>query len=96
MRKSLVLVLCIVTILSNGYSQQDDKDKKNPLGQDFSKAKNAITTAVPFLLIAPDSRIGGMGEAGVAVLGDINAQHWNPSKYLFSENTGGFSLSYSP
>jgi hypothetical protein len=89
MRKSLVLVLCIILASGKIHSQSGSSVV---LGQQ----NNAITTAVPFLLIAPDSRIGGMGEAGVAVLGDMNAQHWNPSKYLFSENTGGFSLSYSP
>ena len=44
---------------------------------------NTITTAVPFLLIAPDSRAGGMGEAGVASAPDVNSMHWNPSKYAF-------------
>ncbi len=92
MRKSLVLFLCIIITSFYAHSQQSS----SILGQDLSKNHNPITTAVPFLLIAPDSRIGGMGEAGVAILGDMNAQHWNPSKYLFSENTGGFSLSYSP
>src|SRR5690606_36996106 len=33
---------------------------------------NTITTAVPFLLISPDSRAGGMGDAGVAVSPDAN------------------------
>lgn len=89
MRKSLVLVLCIIFTSGKIHSQSGTS---TVLGQQ----NNAITTAVPFLLIAPDSRIGGMGETGVAVLGDMNAQHWNPAKYLFSENTGGFSLSYSP
>ena len=57
---------------------------------------NTITTAVPFLLISPDSRAGGMGDAGVAVSPDANAIHWNPSKLAFAENDGEFSMSYSP
>ncbi len=57
---------------------------------------NAIQTAVPFLTIAPDSRAGAMGDAGVATSPDINSQHWNPAKYAFIEGSGGFSLSYSP
>jgi hypothetical protein len=56
----------------------------------------AITTAVPFLLISPDSRSGAMGEAGVALTPDANAQHWNASKLAFAEEEMDFSLSYSP
>ena len=57
---------------------------------------NAITTAVPFLLIAPDSRAGGMGDAGVSSSPDANSIHWNPSKLAFIDNDMGFSLSYIP
>jgi hypothetical protein len=57
---------------------------------------NSIRTAVPFLLITPDARIGGMGEAGVAVAPDANALSINPSKIAFLEQQSGFSLSYSP
>ncbi|MCH2213869.1 MAG: type IX secretion system outer membrane channel protein PorV [Flavobacteriales bacterium] len=56
----------------------------------------AITTAVPFLLISPDSRSGAMGEVGVALSPDANAQHWNASKLAFAEEEMEFSLSYSP
>lgn len=55
-----------------------------------------ITTAVPFLLIAPDSRSGAMGEAGVAAVNDANAMHWNPSALAFYQGKGGMSLTYSP
>lgn len=65
-------------------------------GQQCNDAINTITTAVPFLLISPDSRAGGMGDAGVAVSPDVNAIHWNPSKLAFAENDGEFSMSYSP
>ena len=57
---------------------------------------NAITTAVPFLLIAPDTRAGGMGDAGVASSPDPNSIHWNPAKLAFIEKEMGFSLSYIP
>jgi hypothetical protein len=56
----------------------------------------AITTAVPFLMIAPDSRAGAMGDAGVATAPDANAIHWNPSKLAFIDNKMGFALSYIP
>src|SRR6201995_4868472 len=57
---------------------------------------NAIPTAVPFLNITPDSRSGAMGEAGVAISPDVNANFWNPSKLAFLEDRNAVSLSYSP
>jgi len=57
---------------------------------------NAIPTAVPFLNITPDSRSGAMGEAGVAISPDVNANFWNPSKLAFLEDRDAVSLSYSP
>ncbi len=57
---------------------------------------NAITTAVPFLLIGADSRSGAMGDAGVAMSPDSYSQHWNASKLAFSEEEMEISLSYSP
>ncbi len=57
---------------------------------------NTITTAVPFLMVAPDSRSGAMGDAGVATSPDANSQHWNPAKYAFIEKDMGFAVSYSP
>lgn len=57
---------------------------------------NTITTAVPFLIISPDSRSGGMGDAGVATTADANSFHWNTSKLIFSKQEGEVSLSYSP
>jgi hypothetical protein len=47
---------------------------------------NAISTAVPFLNITPDSRSGAMGDAGVALSPDVNANYWNPAKLAFMEN----------
>lgn len=57
---------------------------------------NTITTAVPFLLIAPDSRAGALGDAGVATSPDANSIHWNPSKLAFIDKDMGLSISYSP
>lgn len=57
---------------------------------------NVITTAVPFLTIAPDSRSGAMGDAGVSTSPDINSQHHNPAKYAFMKNDFGVSISYTP
>ncbi len=57
---------------------------------------NAITTAVPLLLISPDSRAGAMGECGVATSPDINSMHWNAAKYAFIDKKMGVSVSYTP
>ncbi len=57
---------------------------------------NTVTTAVPFLTIAPDSRSGGMGDVGVALSPDANSMHWNPAKYAFAPNDMGLSISYTP
>ena len=57
---------------------------------------NTVTTGVPFLTIAPDSRAGAMGDAGVATSPDVNSQHWNPAKYAFTESEMGIALSYTP
>lgn len=55
-----------------------------------------ITTGVPFLLIASDARAAALGDMGVATSVDAFSQNWNPSKYAFSENKSGFSVSYTP
>ena len=65
-------------------------------GQDCGDRLNTITTAVPFLMVSPDSRANGMGDAGAASSPDANAIHWNPSKLAFVENDGEFSMSYTP
>lgn len=57
---------------------------------------NTITTSVPFLTIAVDSRAGSMGDAGVATLPDANSQHHNPAKYVFMDKDVGMSISYTP
>lgn len=63
-------------------------------GQDT--ARRVITTAVPFLLIAPDARSGAMGDVGVAISADANSIHWNNAKLAFIESDIGFSASYTP
>jgi len=57
---------------------------------------NAVTTAAPFLLIAPDSRAGGMGDMGVATSPDNYSQHHNPAKYVFNKEVFGIGIAYSP
>ncbi len=57
---------------------------------------NPITTAAPFLLIAPDARAGGMGDIGVATSPDANSQHWNPSKFAFMSSQYTIGVTYTP
>lgn len=57
---------------------------------------NPITTAVPFLMISPDSKQGGMGDVGAATDPDINSIHWNGSKLAFSEKKFGVGFTVTP
>jgi len=57
---------------------------------------NPITTAVPFLLISPDSKQGAMGDAGAATEADINSIHWNTSKLAFAEKRFGLGFTVTP
>lgn len=41
--------------------------------------------AVLFLLITPNARAGGMGEAFVAISDDVSASYWNPAGLAFQE-----------
>ena len=61
-----------------------------------AQERRVITTAVPFLMISSDARASGIGEQGVATSADNFSQHWNPSKYVFSENSSGIAFSYTP
>ena len=62
----------------------------------IAQERRVITTAVPFLMIASDARAAGIGEQGVATSMDNFSQHWNPSKYVFSESSSGIAFSYTP
>ena len=58
---------------------------------------NVITTGVPFLMISPDARAGGMGDVGGASSPDANNIHWNAGKLAFlGEDNAFLSLSYTP
>lgn len=87
------IFLSLFALLFIGTSSSFGQTYNALLGQDEI---NAITTSVPFLLIAPDSRSGALGDGGVSTSPDANSQHWNPAKYPFIEHDYGFSMSYSP
>lgn len=67
-------------------------------GQDTepNDGSRVISTAVPFLTIAPDARGGGMGDVGVATSSDTYSMFWNPAKYAFSDKSFGFGIGYVP
>ncbi|MEQ8882601.1 MAG: hypothetical protein RLQ12_23380, partial [Cyclobacteriaceae bacterium] len=54
---------------------------------------NPITTAVPFVSFAPDSRGAALGDAGVATSPDVYSTYWNNAKLAFMEKDMGFSFS---
>lgn len=88
----VVLAALLLVLTGNGGMQA----QLNPDDPTRIVQLNTITTAVPFLMIGPDSRSGAMGDAGVALSPDGNSLHWNPAKMAFLDNDVEFSLSYAP
>ena len=80
MNKNTLIIIILFFLVKTGFSQD----------------RRVITTAVPFLMISADARASGLGEQGVATTPDAFSQHWNPSKYVFSENLSGVGISYTP
>jgi hypothetical protein len=87
MKRKTIITLLILTVLS-GYTELFSQQNTGEL--------NAVQTVVPFLTIAPDSRSGAMGDAGVATSPDVYSMHWNPAKFAFIDGKGGLGISYSP
>ena len=85
---SIFALLCVQSISAQISNPVNDRAADVQL--------NTITTAVPFLQIAPDSRSGALGDAGVALSPDAASIHWNAAKMGFAENEFEVALSYSP
>lgn len=83
-------ILSFITVLG---LTQTTFGQTNFTGQDD---QNAITTAVPFLLISPDSRHAALGDAGVATTPDANSSYWNAAKLVYIDKDYGGSISYTP
>ncbi len=81
MKKIIGLTLMVFMIVVKTYAQE------NP---------NPITTAAPFLLIAPDARAGGLGDVGVATSPDAYSQHYNASKFAFMDSQFMVGIVYTP
>lgn len=92
--KKIITTIVVSALGLSSYAQN------LPTGNQNAKANqiqlNTITTAVPFLIITPDSRAGGMGDAGVATSADVNSFHWNTAKLSFAKEKAEFGVSYSP
>jgi hypothetical protein len=87
MKKTIIVIVFTLAALSENMVL---------FSQGSTSTLNAIQTVVPFLTIAPDSRAGGMGDAGVATSPDVYSMHWNPAKFAFIDGKSGVGISYSP
>ena len=87
-KKSFVILMSLLMtgVIARGQMQET--------GQDLEY--NVISTAVPFMIIAPDARSAGMGDLGVSTSPDVYSMHWNPAKYAFIEDDFSVGLAYSP
>lgn len=89
-RKIASLGLGFLTALTSGALYAQSGTNINGTSSNF------VTTAVPFLRISPDARAGSMGDVGIAVSPDANAQYWNVAKIPFCDKNYGFSATYTP
>lgn len=99
-RKGLGAILAVVLSLST-YAQTVPT-----ISSDVGEIP--VTTAVPFLRIAPDAKAGGMADIGLATNPDANSTFHNPAKLAFikyydtrndkvyDSKIFGFSASYTP
>jgi hypothetical protein len=89
---TIVLSICLVFISQNALAQ--------PTGgsgvTDNDLQLNTITTSLPFMAITPDSRAGGMGDAGTALSANSTSVYWNTSLLSFAKQKSEVSLSYTP
>ena len=85
-----ILFLALILTCFTGFSQPNGGATQNDL------QLNTITTALPFMAITPDSRAGGMGDAGTALSPSSSSVYWNTSILSFSEKKSEISLSYTP
>lgn len=89
--KTLLSILVLSLFISTSFGQSITSS-----GTQVSFQLNTITTAVPFLRIAPDPRSAGMGDIGLTTSPDAYALHWNTSKLAFSKRKMEIGFNYSP
>ena len=82
--KLRLLVLLVLSIFSStGLMAQAD-------------SINIQSTAVPFLLISPDARSGGMGNLSLAMAPETNDLFGNTAKLPHLKETRAFLINYTP
>lgn len=96
MKKALFLLL-LSSVSMLGFAQLNNPNANvDWLSGKVENGNRIISTGVPLLLIAPDSRAGAMGDVGAASKPDANSIHWNAAKLSFTEKKAGLSFSYTP
>ena len=80
---TICVALCFVAI-----SVKAQPDKPAPL--------KLQSTAVPFMLISPDARSGGMGNLSIAMSPEANDLFGNTAKIPYLKNDRGFLINYTP
>ncbi|MCF6222300.1 MAG: type IX secretion system outer membrane channel protein PorV [Flavobacteriaceae bacterium] len=81
MKKLSLVIITLIIGFGSAFAQDD---------------LNPITTAAPFLLIAPDARGGGMGDMGVATSPDANSQFYNAAQNAFASSEWQIAINYTP
>lgn len=80
-----IFIIAMMAFLCAVQTMQAQKEQFNPV-------QHGVTS----LMVAPDSRGGGMGDVGAATDPDVYSQFWNPAKYPFNIARAGLGLSYTP
>lgn len=94
MKKIRFTILMIVLVFTGLRLNAQTGIGDEVLGQNLDY--NVISTAVPFMIIAPDARSSALGDCGVSSSPDVYSMHWNPAKYAFIEEDFSVGLAYSP
>jgi hypothetical protein len=87
-KKIAISILVIFPALANAQGGSGVTDNQLQL--------NTITTALPFMAITPDSRAGGMGDAGTALSPSSLSIYWNTSNLIFAKDKNEIGISYVP
>jgi len=90
--RNLLFLIAILTLCKTGLAQPTGGSGAS----DNDLQLNTITTALPFMAITPDSRAGGMGDAGTALSPTSTSVYWNTSMISFAKEKSELSLSYTP
>ena len=83
MKKTLIITMVLMLcVVQTMWAQKEQ----------FNPVQHGVTS----LMVAPDSRGGGMGDVGAATDPDVYSQYWNPAKYPFNIARAGLGISYTP